>query len=45
MTDRVRYAVVGGPLVHELFVARDLRKVFEYREAEIQKIFGPGRET
>lgn len=31
MTDQVKYGVPGGPLVHGLFVARDLRNIFQYR--------------
>jgi len=40
--DRVRYAVPGGvvePLVHRLFVARELTAIFEYREDKLQTIF------
>jgi ligand-binding SRPBCC domain-containing protein len=40
VADRVRYAVPGGRLVNQLLVARDLRKIFEYRNRKIQGIFG-----
>ena len=29
--DKVKYAVPGGALVNKLFVARDVRRIFEYR--------------
>jgi ligand-binding SRPBCC domain-containing protein len=38
--DRVRYAVVFGRLTNRLLVARDLRKIFEYRNQKIQEVFG-----
>jgi ligand-binding SRPBCC domain-containing protein len=34
--DRVRYAHAGGPLIHGLFVARDLRRIFTYRQERLQ---------
>lgn len=43
--DRVRYEVPGGPLaplVHRLLVRRNVERIFAYRRAELQKIFGSG---
>jgi hypothetical protein len=37
--DRVEWAARGGPLVARL-VARDLRKIFDYRRARLTEIFG-----
>ncbi len=37
--DVVRYSVPGGDVVHRLFVAPDLNRIFEYRRRELQKIF------
>jgi len=37
--DEVEYACLGGRLVHELFVKRDLVHIFEYRQAVLGKIF------
>lgn len=37
--DNVRYAVPGGVLVQRLFVAPDLRRIFEYRSAALREIF------
>lgn len=39
--DAVEYAVPGGWLVDFLFVRRDLRRIFDYREAALRRIF-PG---
>jgi ligand-binding SRPBCC domain-containing protein len=38
-TDRVRYAVPGGPLVHWLLVRRDVEAIFDYRERVLRDIF------
>ena len=38
--DHVDYAVWGGFIVDRLFVARDLRKIFAYREKMLRKTFG-----
>ena len=35
--DNVNYAVPGGALVHRLFVARDVRKIFEYRTERLRE--------
>lgn len=40
MTDRVRYGVPGGWLVHALFVARDLRNIFSYRAVRLGGLLG-----
>jgi ligand-binding SRPBCC domain-containing protein len=48
--DRVQYAVPGGPLepiVHSLFVKNDVRRIFDYRQQTLRKLFvagnSPGR--
>jgi hypothetical protein len=41
--DSVRYALPLGPageLAHRLFVARDLRAIFDYRVASVSKVMG-----
>jgi ligand-binding SRPBCC domain-containing protein len=41
--DVVRYALALGPLgelAHRLFVARDLRAIFDYRLASVSKVMG-----
>ena len=38
--DFVRYAVPFGALANRLMVARDVRKIFAYRERRLQEIFG-----
>ena len=40
MRDTVRYALPFGPLgevAHRLFVARDLRRIFDFRAAEVRR--------
>jgi ligand-binding SRPBCC domain-containing protein len=37
--DTVRYRPVGGRLAHQLFVKRDLERIFTYRQAAILKVF------
>ena len=37
--DQVDYAVPGGALVHQLFVKRDVRKIFEFRRQTLAEIF------
>ena len=37
--DRVRYAVLGGPLVDRLFVRRDVEKIFEFRRKRLLALF------
>jgi ligand-binding SRPBCC domain-containing protein len=39
MTDRVEYATWGGALVNALFVAPELRRIFEYRRSVLEEIF------
>jgi ligand-binding SRPBCC domain-containing protein len=41
MTDRVRYAVRCDPLVHDLWVAPDVRRIFEFRNETIRALFPP----
>lgn len=38
--DRVRYRVPGGRLIDWLFVARDVRRIFECRSRKLREIFG-----
>ena len=42
MTDRVRYDLVGGRQVDGLFVRPDLRRIFEFRQQQIPRLFGLG---
>jgi ligand-binding SRPBCC domain-containing protein len=35
VNDSVRYRVLGGALVNRLFVARELRRIFQYRRAKL----------
>lgn len=37
--DNVHYAVLGGRIVDELFVKRDLRKIFDFRHQRIAEHF------
>ncbi|HEX5035772.1 MAG TPA: SRPBCC family protein [bacterium] len=37
--DVVKYAVLGGALVNRLFIAPDLKKIFDYRQEKLKKIF------
>jgi len=37
--DHVRFAVPGGALVHRLFVARDLERIFAYRARQLTVLF------
>ena len=39
--DEVRYRVLGGRLVNQLFVQKDLVKIFEYREKKMLELFPP----
>ncbi|HSR69420.1 MAG TPA: SRPBCC family protein [Acidobacteriota bacterium] len=41
--DRVRYALWGGWIVDKLLVRRDVESIFEYRQAQLKKIF-PARD-
>ncbi|MCY4653523.1 MAG: SRPBCC family protein [Dehalococcoidia bacterium] len=38
--DNVNYAVPGGALVNRLFVARDVRRIFEYRTERLLEALG-----
>lgn len=38
-SDRVRYAVPGGALVHRLFVRRDVEAIFAFRAEALRRIF------
>ena len=37
--DKVNYEVIGGNLINELFVKKDLAKIFDYRQATLLSIF------
>jgi ligand-binding SRPBCC domain-containing protein len=37
--DIVEYAVPGGALVHKLFVAKDVKKIFQYRAEKLKELF------
>lgn len=39
--DRVEYAVPGGWMIDRLFVARDVERIFAYRQMKLLEIFGP----
>jgi ligand-binding SRPBCC domain-containing protein len=39
--DDVRYVALGGALIHRLFVAPDLAKIFRYRQEILQQFFNP----
>jgi ligand-binding SRPBCC domain-containing protein len=39
VTDVVDYSILGGRLVHSLFVRRDLERIFSSREAKLSEIF------
>ena len=38
--DDVEYDVLGGALIHRLFVQKDLQKIFAYREETLHRLFG-----
>ncbi len=37
--DDVSYYPLGGPLIHALFVKRDVKRIFEYRAAKMKELF------
>ena len=37
--DHVQYAVLGGNLFNQLFVKRDVEKIFEFRKYQLRKLF------
>ena len=39
-SDRVRYGVWGGRLVHALFVRRDVDRIFQFRQEKLREAFG-----
>lgn len=39
--DRVRYSHFGGRLVNRLFVAPDIRRIFEFRRRKLIEVFEP----
>ncbi|MCY2963046.1 MAG: SRPBCC family protein [Planctomycetota bacterium] len=38
--DDIHYRVLGGAIIHRLFVKPDLTKIFEYRHAKMLELFG-----
>ena len=38
--DRVSYSGLGGPLIHALFVRRDIETIFRYRIEKMRELFG-----
>ena len=38
-TDTVQYAVLGGAIVQRLFVASELKRIFDYRSAALKDFF------
>ncbi len=40
VNDRVKYAVPGGWIVDRLFVRRDVRRIFEFRQQKLTDLFG-----
>lgn len=42
--DRVKYAVFGGALVAKLFVAPDVRRIFDYRQERLRDVFEASRD-
>ena len=38
--DHVSYAPIGGSLMDRLFVGRDVRRIFDYRQQRLAEIFG-----
>lgn len=41
--DTVQYSVAGGVLVNRVFVAPDLKRIFEFRRQKVTEIFGDGK--
>jgi ligand-binding SRPBCC domain-containing protein len=39
MIDTVRYTVPGGKLIEKLFVARGIKRIFEYRRLKLEELF------
>ena len=39
--DRVRYSILGGPIIQRLFVERDVKRIFAFRAAKLTQLFGP----
>jgi ligand-binding SRPBCC domain-containing protein len=39
--DRVRYSILGGPIVQRLFVERDVKRIFAFRATKLTQLFGP----
>jgi ligand-binding SRPBCC domain-containing protein len=38
--DYVKYSPLGGVLIDRLFVARDIKKIFEFRSRRLRELFG-----
>jgi ligand-binding SRPBCC domain-containing protein len=41
VVDEVAYGVPGGRFVHWLLVGRDVRRIFAFRQAALERIFAP----
>ena len=41
-TDSVKYAVLGGTIINELIVKRDVAAIFAYRNEQLTRRFGAG---
>jgi uncharacterized protein YqhQ len=42
MLDFVEYSIPGGllaPFIHKLFIKKDIKRIFEYRENKYRQIF------
>lgn len=39
MGDRVDYGVLGGALIHRLFIRRDLTRIFDHRRDRLESLF------
>lgn len=37
--DHVRYATIGGALIHRLFVRRDVESIFAFRQRQLQQMY------
>jgi ligand-binding SRPBCC domain-containing protein len=43
ISDRVDYAVFGGSIINSLFVEPDIRKIFAYRTARLERLLLPDK--
>ncbi len=40
-SDRVRYSILGGWIVQRIFVQRDVKQIFAFRETKLTELFNP----